>query len=107
MKQHITPSQAKEVSFQDFCTIYQSELVYREDWTVYHAKKMTIGKLLDFLIKNNISLIVEIDNENVLITISPFKNYCSLTKYLNLNNKENEIIDFLWEKIVKIVNYKE
>lgn len=104
MKQHITPSQANEVSFQDFCIIYQSELVYREDWSVYHAKKMTIGKLLEYMLEKNnkADLIVNWFNNRYKM----FKNIPRTEEFISelfYEQNKKELIDFLWEETKNIV----
>lgn len=48
MKYHITPKQAKEISEVQFYSMF-NEIVKREDWANYHHRKMTIGKMIDYL----------------------------------------------------------
>lgn len=48
MKYHITPKQAKEITEEQFYSMF-NELVPRKDWANYHHKKMTIGKMIDYL----------------------------------------------------------
>lgn len=50
MKQHITPKQASEISEESFYSIL-NEAVNRKDWANYHHKKITIGKMIEFLFK--------------------------------------------------------
>ena len=48
MKYHITPKQAKEITEEQFYSMF-NEIVPRKDWANYHHRKMTIGKMIDFL----------------------------------------------------------
>ena len=48
MKQHITPKQAEELTEAKFYALFE-EIVERKDWAKYHHKKMTIGKLIEFV----------------------------------------------------------
>jgi hypothetical protein len=48
MKQHILPNQAAEVSKEFFYSLFD-ELVDRKDWSNYHHKKVTIGKMIECL----------------------------------------------------------
>ncbi|WP_242249153.1 hypothetical protein [Bacillus cereus group sp. BfR-BA-01328] len=48
MKYHITPKQAKEITEEQFYSLF-NEIVPRKDWANYHHKKVTIGKMIDYL----------------------------------------------------------
>lgn len=48
MKYHITPKQAKEITDEQFYSLF-NEIVRRDDWYKYHHKKMDIGKMIDYL----------------------------------------------------------
>ncbi|AFV21585.1 MULTISPECIES: hypothetical protein [Bacillus] len=48
MKYHITPKQAKEITEEQFYSLF-NEIVPRKDWADYHHKKVTIGKMIDYL----------------------------------------------------------
>ncbi|GMX64571.1 hypothetical protein Elgi_38400 [Paenibacillus elgii] len=48
MKYHITPKQAKEITEEQFYSMF-NEIVPRKDWANYHHKKITIGKMIDYL----------------------------------------------------------
>lgn len=48
MKYHITPKQAREINEDAFYSLF-NEIVKREDWAKYHHKKVTIGKMIDFI----------------------------------------------------------
>lgn len=51
MKQHITPNQAKEITEDQFYSLF-NEIVKRNDWADYHYKKITIGKMIEILDKD-------------------------------------------------------
>lgn len=53
-KYHITPKQAKEITEEQFYSLF-NEIVPRKDWANYHHKKVTIGKMIDYLDEVNIS----------------------------------------------------
>lgn len=48
MKEHITPKQAQEITEEQFYSLFSS-VVRRGDWYKYHHKKVTVGKLIEFL----------------------------------------------------------
>jgi hypothetical protein len=48
MKYHITPKQAKELTKDQYYSMF-NDLVLRDDWANYHHRKMTIGKMIDYL----------------------------------------------------------
>ena len=54
MKYHIKPKQAKEITEQQFYSMF-NEIVPRNDWANYHHRKMTIGKMIDWLDGVNIN----------------------------------------------------
>lgn len=54
MKYHITPKQAKEITEEQFYSLF-NEIVPRKDWANYHHKKVTIGKMIDYLDEVNIT----------------------------------------------------
>ncbi|HFJ9376693.1 TPA: hypothetical protein ACGW65_000945 [Bacillus paranthracis] len=54
MKYHITPKQAKEITEEQFYSLF-NEIAPRKDWANYHHKKVTIGKMIDYLDEVNIS----------------------------------------------------
>jgi hypothetical protein len=83
MKYHIKPKQAKEISEEQFYSLF-NEIVKRDDWANYHHKKVTIGKMIDFL-----------DGVNV---------YKGLTNqwYVTCYGEEysgKELTDALWEAV--------
>lgn len=57
MKQHILPKQVLEVSEEEFYSLFGTEgIVKRKDYANYHHKKITIGKMIEFLATEAISL---------------------------------------------------
>lgn len=85
MKYHITPKQAREVTEEQFYSMF-NEIVHRKDWDTYHHKKMTIGKMIDFL-------------DEVTIT----KSVLNSQWYVKLLDEEEyhgkDLTDALWEAI--------
>lgn len=49
IRQHILPKQALEVTKEQFYTMFE-EIVDRPDWARFHHKKVTIGKMIEFLL---------------------------------------------------------
>jgi hypothetical protein len=81
MKSHITPKQAKEITEQQFYSMF-NEIVPRSDWANFHHKKMHIAKMIDFL-------------DEVTIHKSPFSGQWSVDdKYFG-----KELVDALWEAV--------
>ncbi len=48
MKYHISPKQAKEITEEQFYSMFD-EIVPRKDWANYHHRKMDIGKMIAWL----------------------------------------------------------
>jgi hypothetical protein len=48
MKQHILPKQAKQLTEEQFYSLFE-DIVPRKDWANYHHKKVTTGKLIEIL----------------------------------------------------------
>lgn len=91
MKQHITPSQAKEITEEQFYKLFKNqhwECVHRKDWADYHHKKVTIGKMIEILITNNVEDLHYI-----------FDIWFSDIKY----GQKSELCDTLWEEIKSIL----
>lgn len=81
MKYHITPKQAKEITEEQFYSMF-NEIVKRDDWANYHHRKMTIGKMIDFL-------------DGVKIYKSPFNHQWEVDDtYFG-----KELTDALWEAV--------
>jgi hypothetical protein len=73
MKQHISPKQLKEITKVQFYTLLP-DFVIRNDWSEYHHKKITIGKMIEILIDRdvNVSNILKLkDNKEA-------KNLCNI-----------------------------
>lgn len=66
MKQHIYPEQAREISKEQFYSLFD-ELVDRDDWANYHHRKLTIGKLIEVIKSENICYIKHLKNWKVCI----------------------------------------
>ena len=49
MKQHITPSQLKEIPIKISSVIFGGTYENRKNYYAYNAKKMTIGKMIEIL----------------------------------------------------------
>lgn len=86
MKYHITPKQAKEVTEEQFYSMF-NEIVKRDDWANYHHRKMTIGKMIDFL-----------DGVKV------YKGLTDQNWYVEVESSEHEYVgkeltDALWEAV--------
>jgi len=91
MKQHISPKQAKEISEEQFYSLFNKNIVERQkDWHTFHRKKVTIGYMIEFLSKTwNLKIEKIYDNE-----------------FRVLNNEANgisyikkELVDALWEAV--------
>ncbi|MGG0667902.1 hypothetical protein ABE073_05150 [Lederbergia citrisecunda] len=78
MKQHITPKQAKEVTEEQFYSMF-SQIVKRDDWANYHHRKVTIGKMIDFL--DGVYIYRDLDGEWMVSNM-----YCG-----------DDLVDALWE----------
>jgi hypothetical protein len=86
MKQHILPKQAAEITEDQFYSLFPDELVKRDDWANYHHKKVTIGKMIEFLSLDG-------DLEITQFPESWFVSQC----YLSADHEE--LVDALWEII--------
>ena len=82
MKQHITPEQAKEITEEQFYSLFD-EIVKRKDWANYHHKKVTIGKCIEVLTSKGI-------NDGVTGWMDEY------TIDIEWNG---ELIDSLWESV--------
>lgn len=86
MKYHIKPKQAKEITEKQFYSMF-NEIVPRDDWANYHHRKMTIGKMIDWL-----------DGVNINKSAFDHKWYA----IVNDDEKEytgKELTDALWEAV--------
>lgn len=101
MKQHITPTQASEVTFEEFKKIYMGTLVERDDWAKFHSGKMTIGRLIQFINSELGYFDIMFGEEGHVKTLAS-----SAEKRVFYNLKGNELVDVLW-KIAKQLIGKE
>ncbi|GAA4879176.1 hypothetical protein GCM10023310_69130 [Paenibacillus vulneris] len=90
MKYHITPKQAKEITEEQFYSMF-NEIVPRNDWANYHHKKMTIGKMIDYLDKVIVRK-CNLDKKWYVILLDD-NQFCG-----------NELTDALWEAIKAELN---
>ncbi|WP_303984232.1 hypothetical protein [Niallia circulans] len=82
MKYHITPKQAKEVTEEQFYSMF-NEIVPREDWANYHHRKMDVGKMIDWL-----------DYVNIHKGFNEWFVTCYEVEYTG-----KELIDALWKAV--------
>lgn len=83
MKQHITPKQARELTENQFYSLF-NEIVPRKDWYSFHHRKVTIGKMIEVL--QNVS--IESSNQEWVVN----------KKYRN-----KELTDALWEAVKDLI----
>lgn len=101
MKQHITPDQAKQLEEQEFYYLFEKDgILHRpKDWYRYHHKKVTIGKMIEFLSNKY--------NENLKFHISP-KDLKWNRVYIDIENGygySGELCDGLWACVVWSIVY--
>lgn len=84
MKYHVTPKQAKEITEEQFYSMF-NQIVHREDWMNYHHKKMTIGKMIDFL--DGVHVYKGLGKDNWYVS-------CYEVEY-----RGKELTDALWEAV--------
>ena len=89
MKYHITPKQAKDVSEEEFYSIF-NEIVPRKDWANYHHKKMDIGKMIDFLDEVTIGKSIVDGNWNLFVDEKHYEG--------------KELVDILWGAVKDVLN---
>lgn len=80
MKYHIKPKQAKEISEEQFYSLFE-EIVKRDDWYKYHNKKVDIGKMIEYL--GEVSVYKDLNHLWVV----------------NHNYNAKELSDALWEAV--------
>lgn len=93
MKYHITPKQAKEMTEEQFYSMF-NEVVPRQDWANYHHKKMTIGKMIDYL-------------DEVIISKSTVDSQWHVSLLDERHFIGKELTDALWEAVKDEASYKE
>lgn len=93
MKQHITPKQALEVSDLQFYSLFPEGIVERNDWANYHHKKMTIGKMIEYLFNRGHKVTIDNCRPCSVKDWRLDKEYCQM-----------EVCDALWEAVKHEVN---
>lgn len=99
MKQHISPKQVEEITKEQFYSLF-NDLVDRKDYSKYHHKKVTIGKMLEVLIEKNIVLDIKLtsmdtqDNNKGFVVINNI--------FYSKEYKSKELCDALWKAIKDI-----
>lgn len=100
MKQHITPKQLNEITEEQFYNLFD-EIVKRKDWAKYHHKKMTIGKMIEVLTNNSITVDIKItsmdteDGNNGFVVIN--------NVFYGKAYKSKELCDALWDAVKDVV----
>lgn len=104
MKQHITPKQASEVTFDEFKLIYMDDkLIKHNAYARVHAKKITIGKLIQFISDKCKYFEVTINDFGYEIHIeatTPFTSFHTDGETKGSGVLDGELVDVLW-KIAK------
>lgn len=88
MKQHITPKQAKQLTETQFYSLFD-EIVPRADWSHFHHKKVTIGKLIESL--GHVTIIQSHTGSTWEISL-PYEP--------DVTYQEKELVDALWNAAV-------
>lgn len=97
MRQHIYPKDAMKVSKEQFYSLFNEDLVDREDWAKYHHKKVTIGKMLEFLHNSYDEVYLNFKDKKVFIEL----NTSSKTEF---KAHGEELVEILWEAIILALN---
>lgn len=87
MKQHITPSQAKQLTEGQFYSLFE-EIVPRKNWSNYHHRKMTIGKMIEIL---GTVTITRSDDGNLWVVDDRYTH--------------KELVDALWEAVLGMFQF--
>jgi hypothetical protein len=87
MKLHVTPSQAKELTEEQFYSVI-GDPVKRNDWANYHHKKVTIGKMIEFLFEKGHKITLDNCKPSSVQDWLTKKEYCQM-----------ELCDALWEVV--------
>lgn len=101
MKAHIRPKQAKEVTKEEFYSLFD-ELVDRDDWHHFHHKKMTIAKMIEILDEN--SYYWEIDNVDEDDGFNVIVHYEDKVTRMFTRSK---LCDTLWEAVKHIIEVED
>lgn len=108
MKLHLNPKQAARLSFDHFQSIYMDSLVPRNDWAIYHSKKMTAGRIMEYLIAKSSPGSFQIKEfeivgvpERQFRVCGLFRN--GLTDKLEwMQGEGNNLVDASWELAVDV-----
>lgn len=110
MKQHITPKQAKEITEEQFYSMFCTDqtsfdrIVKRKDWANYHHKKVTIGKCIEILERKfyfvSLRMLRDLTqpNEKICLHLCP--------DAMNEDHSQiwgSEVIDALWEAVKQAI----
>ena len=104
MKQHITPSQAKEISEEQFYSLFKNQhwgSVRRKDYANYHHKKVTIGKCIEVLEEHD--RCINITNAVFGVEYDNKFTWEVRLRHLDKLNYEAELIDALWQAVKSIL----
>ena len=102
MKQHVIPKQLKEITENQFYSLFD-EIVKRDDWHTYHHKKITIGKMFEILKGKGCKYINPMfypERNNFWVIDVVFPNG---DRYQEPNK---ELCDGLWESIKELLSYE-
>lgn len=100
MKQHITPSQAQEITEEQFYSLFD-EIVKRKDWAHFHHKKVTIGKCIEVLENSN-----RFKGLHKSDTDGEYKVYVVLDDSNGWNEyikSDKELVNALWQAVKEIL----
>lgn len=82
MKQHITPAQEKQLTEEQFYSLFE-EIVPRSNWANYHHRKMTVGKMIEIL------------GDVTINRTSDHKEWIVNDKFIHVH-----LVDALWQAIL-------
>ena len=103
MKQHITPSQALEITEEQFYSLFD-EIVRRKDWANFHHKKVTIGKCIEILERKyyfvSFRMLRDLTQPNEKICLHLWPNAMS-DEHSQIWGAE--VIDALWQAVKEIL----
>jgi hypothetical protein len=93
MKEHILPKQAAMLEEDQFYSLFPKGFVKRKDWTHFHNKKVTIGRMVAYLHNKGYSLSMQVTHSCVIIV----KKASFEVTFTSV-----ELCDALWEAVVMI-----
>ena len=103
MKQHITPSQAQEITEEQFYSLFD-EIVKRKDWANFHHKKVAIGKCIE-IIDGYSCWRIEDEGYNHECTLTLFKT--KFHEFPIAKFKYEGLINTLWATVKFILKERE